>query len=172
MNADLRVGVIIKTHGIKGEVKVYPTTDSPFRFDELEHVKLKLSGKTVRELHVEGVKHFKDIVILKFKGIDNINDVEQYKGAELYIPREEGAELAEGEYYIADIIDIEVVTDKGEKLGVVRDVLETGANDVYIVKRYDNGKDLLLPVIPDCILDTDIENNIMTVHVMDGLMDL
>ena len=172
MNADLRVGVIIKTHGIKGEVKVYPTTDSPFRFDELERVKLKLSGKTVRELHIEGVKHFKDIVILKFKGIDNINDVEQYKGAELYIPREEGAELAEGEYYIADIIDIEVVTDKGEKLGVVRDVLETGANDVYIVKRYDNGKDLLLPVIPDCILDTDIENNIMTVHVMDGLMDL
>ena len=83
-----------------------------------------------------------------------------------------GAELSEGEYYIADIIDMEVVSDKGEKIGVIRDVLETGANDVYIVRRHDNGKDLLIPVIEECILDTDIENNIMTVHIMDGLMDL
>ena len=172
MNAELRVGVIVKTHGIKGEVKVYPTTDSPFRFDEIDHVKIKLNGKTVRELDIENVKYFKNLVILKFKHIDNINEAEAYKGAELYIPREMGAELSEGEYYIADIIDIEVVSDRGEKIGVIRDVLETGANDVYIVRRHDNGKDLLIPVIEECILDTDIENNIMTVHIMDGLMDL
>jgi len=170
MNAELRVGVIVKTHGIKGEVKVYPTTDSPLRFEELTHVKLK-SGKTVRELDIEQVRFFKNLVILKFKGIDNINDVEQYKGADLYIPREEGQELGEGEYYIADIIDIRVVTDTGEELGTVRDVLETGANDVYIVKRKGQ-KDLLLPATEECILDVDIEQNVMIVHLLDGLLDL
>jgi len=170
MNAELRVGVIVKTHGIKGEVKVYPTTDSPLRFEELTHVKLK-AGKTVRELDIEQVRFFKNLVILKFKGIDNINDVEQYKGADLYIPREEGQELGEGEYYIADIIDIRVVTDTGEELGTVRDVLETGANDVYIVKRKGQ-KDLLLPATEECILDVDIEQNVMTVHLLDGLLDL
>lgn len=170
MNAELRVGVIVKTHGIKGEVKVYPTTDSPLRFEELTHVKLK-SGKTVRELDIEQVRFFKNLVILKFKGIDNINDVEQYKGADLYIPREEGQELGEGEYYIADIIDIRVVTDTGEELGTVMDVLETGANDVYIVKRKGQ-KDLLLPATEECILDVDVEQNVMTVHLLDGLLDL
>ena len=170
MNAELRVGVIVKTHGIKGEVKVYPTTDSPLRFEDLTHVKLKL-GKTVRELEIEQVRFFKNLVILKFKGIDNINDVEQYKGADLYIPREEGQELEEGEYYIADIIDIRVITDTGEELGTVKDVLETGANDVYIVKRKGQ-KDLLIPATEECILNVDIEQNIMTVHLLDGLLDL
>ena len=170
MNAELRVGVIVKTHGIKGEVKVYPTTDSPLRFEELTHVKLR-SGKTVRELDIEQVRFFKNLVILKFKGIDSINDVALYKGAELYIPREEGQELGEGEYYIADIIDIRVVTDTGEELGTVRDVMETGANDVYIVRRRGM-KDLLIPATEECILDVDIENNVMTVHLLDGLLDL
>lgn len=172
MNADLRVGVIVKTHGIKGEVKVYPTTDSPLRFDELNRVKLKKDDKTIRELDIENVKYFKNMVILKLHGIESIEDAERLRGAELYIPREMGAELKEGEYYIADILDMEVVSDKGERIGVVREVLETGANDVYIVKRHDNGRDLLLPVIDECILDTDIVNNVMTVHIMDGLMDL
>ena len=170
MNAELRVGVIVKTHGIKGEVKVFPTTDSPLRFDDLTHVKLKL-GKTERELKIEQARYFKSLVILKFEGIDNINDVEQYKGADLFIPREEGVELEEGEYYIADIIDMKVVSDTGEELGIVRDVLETGANDVYIIKR-KGAKDLLIPATEECVLDIDIENNVMTVHLLDGLLDL
>ena len=109
--------------------------------------------------------------INKFEGIDNINDVEQYKGADLFIPREEGVELEEGEYYIADIIDMKVVSDTGEELGIVRDVLETGANDVYIIKR-KGAKDLLIPATEECVLDIDIENNVMTVHLLDGLLDL
>ena len=170
MNAELRVGVIVKTHGIKGEVKVFPTTDSPLRFDDLTHVKLK-PGKTERELKIEQARYFKNLVILKFEGIDNINDVEQYKGADLFIPREEGVELEEGEYYIADIIDMKVVSDTGEELGIVRDVLETGANDVYIIKR-KGAEDLLIPATEECVLDIDIENNVMTVHLLDGLLDL
>ena len=170
MNKELRVGVIVKTHGIRGEVKVYPTTDSPERFDDIEKVKLR-QGKRVYEFQIEKARYQKNLVILKFKGIDNINDVEQYRGAELWIDREDGADLKEGEYYIADIIGIEVITDDGTKLGTVKDVLETGANDVYIVER--NGmKDLLIPAIKECILDVNIEENIMTVHLMDGLLDL
>ncbi len=171
MTEDLRVGVIIKAHGIKGEVKVYPTTDSPFRFDDITHVKIKQQGKTAGDFEVAGVKYFKGIVILDLEGIDTMDEAEKLKGAELYIPREEGAELAEGEYYIADIIGMDVVTDEGAMLGTVKDVLETGANDVYVIGRPE-GKDVLIPAIRQCILDTDIENNRMTVHLLDGLLDL
>lgn len=170
MNKELRVGVITKTHGIRGEVKVYPTTDDPERFEALSEVTLQ-QGKQRKKLSIESVRYFKNLVILKFKGIDNINDVEAYKGAELYIPREEGEALSEDEYYIADIIGLTVVTDAGEQLGVVKDVLETGANDVYVIQR-DGKKDLLLPAIKDCVQDVDVEAGRMTVHVMDGLLDL
>ena len=172
MNKYLRIGVITKPHGIRGEVRVFPTTDSPYRFDVLKRVHIVRDDKTLREADIEDVKHFKKMVILKLGGVDSIEEAEGLRGAELHIPREEGVPLADGEYYIADIIDIEVVSDRGERIGIVRDVLETGANDVYIVRRFDNGRDLLLPVIEECILDTDIDNNILTVHIMDGLMDL
>ncbi len=171
MTTDLRVGVIIKPHGIKGEVKVYPTTDSPLRFNEITHAKLIQQGKTLGDFKISGVKYFKDTVILKFEAYNNINEVEALKGAELYIPREEGAELQDGEYYIADIIGMDVVTEDGLRLGTVRDVMETGANDVYVVER-DGGKELLIPAIKQCILNTDIEENIMTVHLLDGLLEL
>lgn len=170
MNKELRVGVIVKTHGIRGEVKVYPTTDSPERFDEIEKVKVK-QGKRIHEFRIEKARYQKNLVILKFKGIDDINDVEQYKGAELWIDREDGAELKEGEYYIADIIGMKVISEDGTELGSIRDVLETGANDVYIVER-SGKKDLLIPAIKECILDVNIEDNIMTIHLMDGLLDL
>lgn len=171
MTTDLRVGVIIKPHGIKGEVKVYPTTDSPLRFNEITHVNIIQQGRAIADVKVAGVKFFKDIVILKLKGYNDINEVEALKGAELYIPREEGAELEDGEYYIADIIGMEVLTDDGVRLGTVKDVMETGANDVYVVER-EGGKELLLPAIKQCILDTDIDKNVMTVHLMDGLLEL
>ena len=100
-----------------------------------------------------------------------MNAAEALKGAELYIPRVEGAKLNEGEYYIADIIGMEVVSDDGAHLGRVKDVMETGANDVYVVER-EGGKELLIPAIKDCILDTDIDANVLTVHLLDGLMEL
>ncbi|MDO4438490.1 MAG: ribosome maturation factor RimM [Eubacteriales bacterium] len=170
MNKELRVGVIVKTHGIRGEVKVYPTTDSPMRFNEITDIKLKL-GKKVKQLKIEDVHYFKNLAILKFEGLDRIEDVEAYKGAELYVSREDATELSEDEYYIADLIDIEVYSDEGKYIGRLKDVLETGANDVYIVSREDD-KDLLLPAIHDCIKEINIEENKMTVHIMDGLLDL
>ena len=166
----LRVGVISSTHGVRGEVKVFPTTDDPARFEELEAVLLD-TGKEKLELEIAGVKFFKNMVILKFKGYDSINDVERYRGRDLWITREQAVPLGEDENFVADLIGLAVVTDGGETLGTMKDVMFTGANDVYVVER-ENGKELLLPAIKDCILDVDLENGVMTVHVLDGLLDL
>ena len=124
----LKVGVITTTHGVRGEVKVYPTTD-PERFPELDYVLLD-TGREKRKLEIEKVRFFKNLVILKFKGIDNINDIEMYKQRELWIPREEGQDLEEDEYYIADLIGMKVVLEDGSSFGTLTDVMETGANDV------------------------------------------
>ena len=164
-----RVGVISNTHGIRGEVKVYPTTDNVRRFDNLKEVILD-TGKEQPNLHVTSVKYFKNMVILKFKEFDNINDIIPYKGMDLLVTRENAIPLEEGEYYIADIIGSKVITDEDKILGTLTDVLQTGANDVYVVKTKD-GKEVLLPSIEECILDRDIENKIVKVHIMKGLLD-
>lgn len=162
-----RVGVIANTHGIRGEVKVYPTTDDPKRFKGMKEILLD-TGNELLPLEVASARFFKNLVILKFKGIDNINDIEKYKGKDLLVSRENAIPLEEGEYYIADIIGAKVVTDEGEDFGELVDVLTTGANDVYVVKH--DGKEVLLPVIPDCVLNRDMEQKIVTVHIMKGLM--
>ena len=164
-----RVGVISNTHGIRGEVKVYPTTDNVRRFDDLKEVILD-TGKEQLDLHVTSVKYFKNMVILKFKEFDNINDIIPYKGMDLLVTRENAIPLEDGEYHIADIIGSKVITDEDKILGTLTDVLQTGANDVYVVKTKD-GKEVLLPSIEECILDRDIENKIVKVHIMKGLLD-
>jgi 16S rRNA processing protein RimM len=167
MDNYLRVGVISSTHGIKGEVKVFPTTDDLERFKELKQVYLD-TGKDSILLEIEGVKFFKQMVILKFKGIDNINDIEKYRGKDLLISRDNAVKLEEGEYFIYDLINSEVVTDEGEPLGILTEIMTTGANDVYIVKTVE-GKELLLPSIKECILKVDVENKRITVHLLNGL---
>ncbi|NLL72851.1 MAG: ribosome maturation factor RimM [Clostridiales bacterium] len=168
MDNYLRVGVISSTHGIRGEVKVYPTTDDSKRFEDLKEVILD-TGKEYMPLEISRVRYFKNLVILKFKDIDNINDIEKYKGKDLLVSRENALELKEGEYFIFDLIDSEVITEDGSKLGVLAEVLTTAANDVYVVKT-DNNKEILLPAIDECILDVDIDNKKITVHLMDGLL--
>ena len=164
----LKVGVITTTHGVRGEAKVYPTTDEPERFLELDYVLLD-TGRELRKLEIKNVKFFKNLVILKFKGVDNINDIEKYKGRDLWIPREEGQELEEDEYYIADLLGMSVVLEDGQEFGPLKDVMETGANDVYIIDSAEHGE-VLLPAIKECILDVDLEKNIMTIHLMKGLI--
>jgi len=164
----LRVGVITTTHGIKGEVKVYPTTDDITRFENLKNVYLD-TGREYLPLEIEGVKYFKQMVILKFKEFDNINDIEKYRGKDLLVPREQAIELKENEYFICDIIGSEVFTDDGKKLGILTEVITTAANDVYVVKN-ENNKEILLPSIKECILDVDVASKKITVHLMDGLL--
>jgi 16S rRNA processing protein RimM len=168
MDNYLRVGVISSTHGIKGEVKVYPTTDDVERFRTLKQVYLD-TGKEHIELEVEGVKFFKQQAILKFKGFDNINDIEKYKGKDLLITRDNAVKLKEGEYFIFDLIGSKVVNEEGDTLGELTEIMTTGANDVYIVAT-PQGKELLLPYIKECILDIDATNKVIKAHIMPGLL--
>lgn len=165
----IRVGVITSTHGIRGEVKVYPTTDDVNRFKKLKEIILD-TGKEQINLEVEGVKFFKDMVILKFKGIDNINDIEKYKGKDLLVTREHAVRLKEGEYFIFDLIGCMVITEEGEELGELTEVLKTGANDVYVVKSKD-GKEILIPYIKECVLNIDTKQKQVLIHVMPGLLN-
>ena len=164
----LQVGVISSTHGVRGEVKVFPTTDDVKRFKKLKKVILD-TGKEQLPLEIEGVKFFKQFVILKFRGIDNINDIEKYKGKRLLVDREHAVKLKKDEYFIADMIGMDVFTEDGELFGALKDVMETGANDVYIIEMSD-GKEVLVPAIKQCILDVDIENRKMVIHLMEGLV--
>lgn len=163
----LRIGVITSTHGIRGEVKVYPTTDYPEQFEELETVFLDVN-ENLLPMEIEKVRYFKNMVILKFKGYQTINDMEPYKGKDLLITREQAVPLEEGEYFISDLIGSRVVTEDKKELGELFDVLETGANHVFLVKKPD-GRELLLPYIPDCVLEIDIEAKLVKVHMMEGL---
>lgn len=167
MEQFLQVGVISSTHGIRGEVKVFPTTDDPARFKKLKKVLLD-TGKERLELEIQSGKFFKQFVIVKFRGIDNINDIEKYKGKSLMVPREDAVQLEEDEYYIADLIGMEVYTDGG-RFGTLKDVMETGANEVYIIDSDEHGE-VLVPAIHDCILDVDVEKQTMKIRLMDGLI--
>lgn len=164
----LQVGVITQTHGIRGEVKVFPTTDDPARFERLRKVTLD-TGRESLELEIEKVRFSKQFVIVKFKGLDDINQVERYKRCPLLVRREDAVPLEEDEYYIADMIGIRVETEDGEAFGTLKDVIETGANDVYIVETSSHGE-VLIPAIKECILEVDIEAGRMVVHLLDGLL--
>lgn len=164
----LQVGVIASTHGIKGEVKVFPTTDDVMRFKKLEKVILD-TGKEQLTLEIQGVKFFKQFAILKFKGIEDINDIEKYKGKGLFVERSNAVELEEGEYFIADMIGMHVITDDKKEFGILKDVMETGANDVYVIETLDN-KEVLIPAIKQCIVKIDIEKQEMEIHILEGLL--
>lgn len=166
----LQVGVITTTHGVRGEVKVFPTTDDPARFKKLKKVILD-TGKEKLDLEVAGVKFFKNMVILKFKGLDNINDVERYRQKSLYVTRENAVKLKKNEYFIADLIGLSVTSDEGEELGEIADVLQTGANDVYVIKTPE-GEEILLPAIKDCVKAVDVEAGTIEVHLLPGLRDI
>lgn len=168
MEEFLKVGVITSTHGLKGEVKVYPTTDDIKRFSFLDACFLETDGKRI-PMQVEGCKFFKNMAILKFKGYDSIERVEAFKNCGLWVDREHAVPLEEGEYYIADILDAKVYEEDGSFLGILTDVMETGANDVYVIK-LENGKELLIPAIPQCILEVDTETPKLVVRLMKGML--
>ena len=169
MEDRFQVGVITSTHGIRGEVKVFPTTDNVKRFKKGITLILD-TGKEEKELEVEGVKFFKQFAIIKFRGIDNINDIEKYKSRPLYVTRKNAVKLKKDEYFIADLIGSQVWEDNGSYLGELKNVMETGANDVYVVLQ-ENGEEILLPAIRDCILDVQIQEKKIRVHVLEGLRD-
>lgn len=168
MESRFQVGVITSPHGVSGEVKVYPTTDDPKRFKRLKEVTLAL-GKEERQVEIEQVKFSKQMVILKLKGFDNRDAVEKLRQCSLYVPRENAVRLQKDEYYIADLIGMRAVDEEGREIGQIQDVLVTGANDVYVIRMQDGGE-LLLPAIKECILDVQVEEGVMKVHILEGLL--
>ena len=166
----LRVGVITSTHGIRGEVKVFPTTDDPDRFKKLKEC--IIAGKRGNvNVTVQSVKFFKQYVIVKFKEFDNINDIEIYTKCDLLVTRDNAVKCEPGEYFICDLIGLKVIDEFGKTIGELTDVIQTGANDVYEVTTPERKK-YLFPVIKECILNVDLDEGIVTVHIMKGLLDL
>ena len=162
------IGKITGTHGIRGTMRVFPTTQDPTRFERLKEITVEIRGK--QELfHIQKVAYQKNMILLTVKEINDINVAELYKNGRILIPDAVAIPLEEDEYYTRDLYGMQVVTDEGEELGVLTDVIQTGANDVYAVKKDGDAKELLIPAIKDCILKVDIDARVMTVHLLEGL---
>lgn len=168
MLPNLQIGQIVNTFGIKGMVKVKPFTDDIRRFDELKTVYVERKDNQM-EYEIEEVKYHKDMVLIKFKGIDKIEQAELLRNSYLSISRDSVEELEEGRYYIVDMLGLEVYTDEQILLGTLEDIFNTGSNDIYVVKD-EKGKQILLPAIQDVIKQIDIENKKMIVHLLPGLI--
>lgn len=170
MTDRFQVGVIASTHGLQGEVNVFPTTEDPSRFKKLKQVVLHTQRGEELLLDVVSARFFKKFVIVKFKQFNNINEVEKFRGCELTIDRKDAIKLQPGEYYCADLIGLSIVDEDGSELGTLTEILQTGANDVYEMTRKDSGEKVYIPAIRDCIKEIDPESGRIVIHVMDGLL--
>ncbi len=168
MLPNLEIGQIVNTFGIKGMVKVKPFTDDIRRFDELKTVYVE-KNSTKTEYEIEEVKYHKDMVLIKFKGIDKVEQAEMLRNSYLTVSRNSVEKLEEGRYYIVDLLGLEVYTDEQILLGTLEDIFNTGSNDIYVVKD-KQGKQILLPAIQDVIKQIDIENKKIIVHLLPGLV--
>lgn len=168
MQKNLEIGQIVNTFGIKGFVKINPFVDDILRFDDLKKVYIR-KNKISEIMEVEEVKYHKNMVLIKFKGIDNIEDAEQLRNLYIEVDRENAIELQKGEYFIADLLGLNVITEEGAILGKLDDIFNTGSNDIYVVKT-EEGKQILLPAISDVIKEIHLNENKIVVHLLEGLI--
>ncbi|WP_028550399.1 ribosome maturation factor RimM [Paenibacillus sp. UNC451MF] len=166
------VGKIVNTHGIRGELKIVPETDFPDeRFAKGSAlIFFDPQKQTTLSVTVESAREHKKMFMVKFKGFDNINDVEKYKGWLLKVEEKYLSELSDDEFYYHEIIGCTVFTDEGEKLGTINEILSPGANDVWVVER-ESGKPVLIPYIDDVVLEVDVNEKRVKVSLMEGLLD-
>lgn len=169
-NDYLAVGKVVNTHGVRGELKVMPMTSDNSRFDYLLYVTAQFEGKP-KEFRVTSARLHKNFVLMRLQGIETMDDAEKLKGQELLVQRKNARPLEEDEFFICDILGLEVY-EESQLLGTLIDVLETGSNDVYVIQNPDKGKkDLLLPALKSVILSVDIEGKRMQVKIPEGLVD-
>jgi 16S rRNA processing protein rimM len=161
------IGDLVNTQGIKGEMRVVPCVDDPTRFELLDKVYIDKKG-VITEYEVENIRYHKQFVLVKLKGINDMTAAEKLKGSLVKITEDMALPCEENEYYVRDLYDMTVVTDEGENLGIITDILFTGANDVYVITP-EKGKDILIPAIEQVVLNVDVENKKMTIHLLEGL---
>ena len=170
MTERFQIGVIASTHGLQGEVNVFPTTEDPSRFKKLKKVTLHTRRGEEIKLDVVSARFFKKFVIVKFKQFNNINEVEKFRGCELTIDRKDAIKLQPGEFYCADLIGLTIVDEDDNELGTLTEILQTGANDVYEMTKKDSDEKVYIPAIKDCIRSIDMQEKKITIHVMPGLL--
>jgi 16S rRNA processing protein RimM len=161
------IGKIVNTHGVKGELRILPTTDDVKRFSKLKTVYVQ--QKEMKTYEIDTIRYHKNFVLLKFKGIESINDAEVLKNATIKIDRKDSLPLGTDEYYISDLYDLNVETEEGRYLGELKEILYTGSNDVYSVVHPETKKEILIPAIKQCILKVDLQNRCLIVHLLEGL---
>ena len=166
----ITIGQVIATHGNKGEVKVYPLTDFPDRFERLEKIFCQLPDSLLT-LTISSVRYHKNYVLLKFAEVDSMNEAESLKMGKLKIKQEELIPLPEGHYYIFQLLGLQVFTQRGDFLGTVADVRKTGSNDVYYIKHPDTGKETLIPAVKQFVSTIDLTDRKIFIKTFPGLVD-
>ncbi|MCF6466400.1 16S rRNA processing protein RimM [Clostridium sp. Cult2] len=164
----IKVGWITNTHGIKGELKIYPLTDYINRFNSLKTVYL---GENKRKVEIEKVKYHKELVILKFKEFCSINEVLTFKENYIYIDEEDRVDLPENHFFIYEIIDCQVFDVKGAKIGRVTDVIQFASNDVYVIKNLEKNKEYLIPAVKEFFVDIDVANKKIVINPIEGMIE-
>jgi len=164
----LEIGKIVNTHGIKGELKVLPLTDDSRRYDRLRSLFIEQKGE-LRKYDIEYVRYHKGFVLLKLLGIENMEEAELLRNHVLKIHRKDAIKLPEGSYFICDMIGMQVNDISGKQIGLLEDVLKTGSNDVYIVKKED--KEILIPALKSVVKRIDLESKQMIVDLPEGIME-
>ncbi|MDO5556375.1 MAG: ribosome maturation factor RimM [Clostridia bacterium] len=169
MEEYFEIGQIVNTSGLKGIVKVKPFTDDIKRFEYLKKIYILIKNE-LKQFVIEQVRYNKNMVLLKLKGIDTIEEAEKYKNLYLKIHRNDAVKLEENSYFIVDIVGCIVYTEQNETLGKIIEVFSTKSNDIYVVKN-EEGKQILLPAIKDVIKNVDITNKIIKVNLLQGLIE-
>ena len=169
MEKYLEIGQIVNTFGIKGQVKIVPFTDDITRFDELKEIYVEKKNE-LKLFQIEQVNYKKNMVILKLKGIETVEEAEKLRNCYLKIDRKDAKKLPKDTYFIVDLLGLDVYTDEGKLLGKVDDIYNAGSRDIYVVKD-ELGKQILLPAIKDVLKEVDLENQKIIVHLIKGLVD-
>lgn len=169
MEKYLEIGQIVNTFGIKGQVKIVPFTDDITRFDELKEIYVEKKNE-LKLFQIEQVNYKKNMVILKLKGIETVEEAEKLRNCYLKIDRKDAKKLPKDTYFIVDLLGLDVYTDEGKLLGKVDDIYNAGSSDIYVVKD-ELGKQILLPAIKDVLKEVDLGNQKIIVHLIKGLVD-
>lgn len=161
----IRIGKIVNTQGLKGDVRIYPDTDDVKRFEDLE--KIYVEGQE-EPLYITKVRYKKNLAIVKFRGLDHINDVEKYKNKVIYTEKLSQEDLEEDRYYVEDLIGMVVIDEHKGEIGVLKDIIQNPAHDLYLVKTPT--EEVLIPAVEAFILEVDLESRIIRTSLIEGFL--